>query len=268
MLHHAAGIGGSQQLVVDLVSLERLAADGCFLLLAHGGPNVGDEDIRPLGRFQGIAGQVKVLPLGKGQHLGIRVVPLRAGHRDGHPRLEAAHNQGIGHVVPVPDVAQMQPRQGLFVFPDGHQVGQHLAGMAEIGETVDNGDRAVFRQLLHLALGKGADHDAVQVPGQHPGSVLNGLAPANLQILGAEEEGGSPQLIHPHLKGHPGAGGGLGKDHPQALSPQDGVGNLVGLFVFQPVGQIQQGDDFFPRQVQQLEQMVHPWFLPCRFPVQ
>ena len=99
------------------------------------------------------------------------------------------------------------------MLPDGHQVGQHLAGVTEVGQTVDDGDVGVGRQGLHFLLGKGTDHDAVAVAQQHPGGVLHRLAPADLALLAGEEQGVAAQLIHTGLKGDTGTGRILLKNH-------------------------------------------------------
>ena len=69
------------------------------------------------------------------------------------------------------------------MLPDGEQVGQHLTGVAEVGQPVDHRDLGIPGQGLHLLLGEGADHDAIAVPVQYPGSVLDGLSPADLALL-------------------------------------------------------------------------------------
>ena len=149
----------------------------------------------------------------------------------------------------VADKAQLQAAQAALVLPDGHQVRQHLAGMAIIRQAVDHGNGAVSSQVLHLLLGKGTDHNAVQIPGQHPGGILHRFSPADLQIVGAEEQGHAPQLIHAHLKGDPGPGGRFLKDHPQGLALEMMMGNAVFLLVFQLIRQVQNVDDLLAGKV-------------------
>ena len=138
------------------------------------------------------------------------------------------------------------------MLPDGEQVGQHLAGVAEVGQAVDDGNFGVLGQPLHLLLGKGADHDAVAVPVQHPGGVLNGLPSADLTLLAGEEQGMAPQLVHPRLEGDTGAGGVLLKDHGQGLALEVVLVDVVLGLIFQLVRRVQDGDDILPGQVQQL----------------
>lgn len=85
---------------------------------------------------------------------------------------------------------------GFFHAADGLQIRHHLAGMTEVGQTVDNRDGAVFCQSFHFFLCKGTDHDAIQVAGEHSSGILRRLASADLRILGADKQCVSAQLIH------------------------------------------------------------------------
>ena len=85
------------------------------------------------------------------------------GDGDIHAAFQAAYDDGVCHVVAVADAADLQSFQHGLVLPDGHQVSQHLAGVSHVGETVDHGDGAIFGQVFHFLLVKGADHDAVAV---------------------------------------------------------------------------------------------------------
>ena len=259
VLHHAAGIGDGHQGLVDLVAPEGGPPLGGLLLLAHGGPHVGEHHVDPRRGLQGIPHQgepVARLP-GEGQHIGVGVIALGAGHGHLHAHLQAAHNEGVDHVVAVADEAHLQPLQPSLALPDGHEVGQHLAGVGEVGEAVDDGDVGIPGQLLHLLLGVGADHDAVAVAGEHPGGVLHRLAPADLALPAGEEEGVAPQLEHAGLKGDPGAGGVLLEDHGQGLALEAGVGQAVLLVVLHLVSHVQDADDLLSGEIQQLQQVFH-----------
>ena len=103
-------------------------------------------------------------------------------------------------------------------LPHGEQVGQDLAGMQQIGQPVDDRNRCVAGQLLDVGMIVGADHDAVEIAGQHPGGVADRLAPAQLDVARGEEERVPAELERADLEGDPGAGGALGEDHPQRLA--------------------------------------------------
>ena len=259
VLHHGAGVGQGHELGIDLIDpLEGQAALLGLLLLAHGGPHVGDDHIGPGHGLLGVPAQGELGigdGLGEVQHLRIGVIALGAGHGHVHAALQTAHDEGVGHIVAVADEAQLQALQPGHLLPDGHQVGQHLAGVGEVGEAVDDGDGGVFGQLLHLVLAIGADHDAVTVAAEHPGGIGDGLAPADLALLAGEEESVTAHLIGPHLKGHTGPGGIFLKNHGQGLAFQAVVGQAVLLVVLHLVGHVQDLGNVLPGQVQQLEQV-------------
>ena len=60
--------------------------------------------------------------------------------------------------------------------------------MQQIGESVDDRDVGVLRQLLDVLVGEGADHDAVHVARQHARRVGDRLAAAELDVARREEE--------------------------------------------------------------------------------
>src|SRR5699024_11318736 len=60
--------------------------------------------------------------------------------------------------------------------------------LAEIGQAVDDRDRAVIREILDFLLRIGADHDAVQIAGQNARGILHRLAAADLQIAVGQEQ--------------------------------------------------------------------------------
>ena len=97
------------------------------------------------------------------------------------------------------------------------------------GENLDGSSSSIVfysargMERLKDLTGKGADHDAITEPGEHPGGVLHRLVAADLAVLVGEVNGVAPQLVHAGLKGDPGAGGALLKDHGQGFPGQEGV---------------------------------------------
>src|SRR5690606_41006126 len=53
-----------------------------------------------------------------------------------------------------------------LVLEDRHEVAQRLARMVQVRQGVDDRHRRAAGQLHHVAVGKGADHDAVHVAGR------------------------------------------------------------------------------------------------------
>ena len=124
--------------------------------------------------------------------------------------------------------------------------------MAEISKAVNHRHAAVLCQSFHFVLAERADHDAIHIPGQHPGGILNRLAPADLGPFRSQHHRIAAQLVDAYFKRHPGAGRGFLKDHPQAFPLQNRVGDAVLRFIFQLVGQVQNLQDFLAGQIQQL----------------
>ena len=143
VLHHAARLGGGEQLVVHLIALERLHAHFLLGLHAHRRPSVRDDHVRVLRGLHRVVGEEEVrVALCKGEHVRVRAVALGGRDRDLHAGLEAADDQRVRHVVAVADVAHLEALEHRELLADGHQVSQHLAGMAEIGQAVDDRDHA------------------------------------------------------------------------------------------------------------------------------
>ena len=92
-----------------------------------------------------------------------------------------------------------------------------------------------------------------QIPGQDPGGVLHGLVAADLTVLVGQVDGVAPQLVDAGLKGDPGAGGTLLKDHGQGLAGQEGVLDARLSHGLELVGGVQNLQNFFAGQVQQLQ---------------
>ena len=65
-------------------------------------------------------------------------------------------------------------------FPDGLQVGQHLARVELVGQRVDHRDGGTLASALIRRCANVRIADRVDVTGQHPGGVLDGLLTAQL----------------------------------------------------------------------------------------
>ena len=125
--------------------------------------------------------------------------------------------------------------------------------MAEVSQTVDDRNGAVLREILDLLLCVGADHDAVQIAAQNARSILYRLAAADLKVTVGQEQRLTAQLVHTGFEGNAGTGGGLLEDHAEALALQMAMGNIMLLFIFELICQIEQADDLLGGAVEQLE---------------
>ena len=201
MQHHRVGFRHRKHFIVDLVGLKHLFAFFRLAFLSHGRPDVGVEDVGVLRHFENVGGAGEPAALVCPFHdVGVGLVACGAGDGDFHAELDAAHDEGVGHIVAVADVAEFAPLDVALILADGHEVGEHLAGVAIVREPVDDGDGAELGEGFHFPLIEGADHDAVEVAREHAGGVLDDLSPADLQVAGGEEEGCAAEVEHAHLE--------------------------------------------------------------------
>ncbi len=87
------------------------------------------------------------------------------------------------------------------MLSDGEDVGEDLAGVEQVGESVDHRDGCVFRQLFDVGVGEGTNHDAVDVAGKDARGVGNGLTTPELDIARRQEQGVAAELVGAHLEG-------------------------------------------------------------------
>ena len=130
--------------------------------------------------------------------------------------------------------------------------------MLLIVQAVDDGDGGGGTDLVHDIPGHTvllqvveADHQRVQVAGEDQAGVVPGLLVLALHIVLAVVLGVAAQLGHARLKGHPGSGGGLGKNHAQGLIFQQLVLRAHGVLALQVEGHVQNGLDFLAGVVHQ-----------------
>ena len=195
--------------------------------------------------------------VGKHQYVGGGAVSLRADAGDLHPGQQAAHDEAVGHAAAVTHKAELPPGQGAPALPDGHQVGQHLAGVCVVGQAVDHRHTGQPGKFFQIPLAVGAPDHAVVVAAQHPGGVLEGLAPAGLQLGRVHVIAQAAHLVHTHLKAGAGAGGRLGKQHGHRFPGQQGGGAAQFLLCLELVGHIQDVGQLAGGQIAHFQQIFH-----------
>ena len=125
--------------------------------------------------------------------------------------------------------------------------------MAEIRQAVDDRNGTECGQILDLLLFKGADHDAVEIAGQHPCGILHRLAPADLQIICREKQRKAAELVHAGLKGDSRPGGCLLEDHAERFALQDRVRDIVLGLVLQLIRKIENVKNLLLAQIEHFE---------------
>src|ERR687893_2490587 len=158
---------------------------------------------------------------------------LRVGDGEARAGEGAADGERGGDVVAVADVGDPDALQPAELFAHREKVGQSLAGVVLVGETVYDGDLGGAGELLYLLVVEGADHYGVYVAGEDASGVRGGLALAYLYLLREQVEGVAPELVHPDLEGDAGAVRGLLEDHRQRPAAQGPEGDARPLKPFQ-----------------------------------
>ena len=128
---HRVGLCSAQQAARDLKARE--IAQAAFALRCAGGgvPGRRYDHVGILHALDGVGEEMELRAIfvGKHQHIGSGAVALRANAADGHPGQQTAHNEAVRHAASIADEAELLVFQCAAALPDGHQVGQHLAGV-------------------------------------------------------------------------------------------------------------------------------------------
>src|SRR6516165_9611351 len=120
---------------------------------------------------------------------------------------------GRKHVIGVAGPGHGLAADRPAVLLEGHDVGEHLAGMRAAGEPVDHRHGGMPRELGEHAVIERADHDDVDVARENPRRIGDGFTPAELHLLAGQQDGRAPQLTHRDIEGDPRAGRGLVENH-------------------------------------------------------
>ena len=225
MQKHRLPIGQRHEGLVDDEALESRVAGLALLLLAHGGPHVGVDDVGSLDRLPGAAHHLRsrrpaLLRL-TGGALDDELVGLvtgRRGHRHRHPQLHRPEHQLVADVVAVADVGDLQPVEASPPLEEREVRGEGLARVEQVREAVDDGHGGVTRQVRDVLVGEDAGHDAIHEPGEDLRRIGDRLPAVQLDRVGAEKQGVAAELVHPHLERYARPGGGLLEDHRQRLA--------------------------------------------------
>ncbi|MNX22526.1 hypothetical protein D3C86_525110 [compost metagenome] len=197
---------------IHLIVLERSLPRFLLLFKSHAGPYVGVNDIRILHRFFRTA---KHFDLGSGRfcdllglcdHLLVRLIAFGTCNRDMNPQLRTADHQGMSHVIAVANISKLQSFKSSLMLKHRLEIRKHLTWMGQIAQTVNDRHRRVPGQIHHVVVAECTNHDPVQITGHDLGRIADRLAASKLDIVLAQEEGVTAQLICTHLERDPGSG--------------------------------------------------------------
>ena len=100
-----------------------------------------------------------------------------------------------------PIQASVWPLQLADQFANGVQIGQRLAGVAKVGQAVDDRASAMLGDFDHGLVAVGANHDHVGVLAQDAGEIGDALAPAETGLI-AQEHRTAAKMGHARLEAH------------------------------------------------------------------
>ena len=173
-----------------------------------------------------------------------------------HPQLRAGDHERVADVVAVAEVGDADAVEPAQLLADRHHVGDRLAGVELVGEPVDDGDVGVLGELVDVGLLERADHDPVEVAGEHHRGVLDRLAAAELQVAGGEVEARPAELRDADLEAHARARGRLLEDHPERAALEQPMRHPLALARLQPVGVVEDEHELLGRPVVDAEEVT------------
>ena len=139
------------------------------------------------------------------------------------------------------------------MFPDSHEVGKHLTGVAEVCKSVDYRDIAVFCEVLDLLLLECTYHYTAEVAGENSCCILYRLATAYLEVVRREEERVSAELIHTCLERNSCTCRSLLEYHSEGLSLEVRMRDIVLELILELVSKVEYLSYFFCAQVEHFE---------------
>ena len=213
---HVQGVafGDGQELFVDLKTGELATALGLFLFLTHGGPDVGDQQVGVAGGFGGQGGDSDAIA-GLLHQIPARFKASRHGDRQLKIKLDGGVDIALAHVVAVANPGDFLALNTAAMLDVGLNVGQQLAGVKVVGQSVDHWHRGVLGEAFDNVVTEGAHHDDVDHGRHDPGAVFDRFAAPELGVFRGEEHGVAAHLGHAGLEGDAGAGGGFLKQHAE-----------------------------------------------------
>ena len=147
-------------------------------------------------------------------------------------QLCARKHQRVRDIISIAYKCYLQAVNAALGLPDGQIIGQRLAGMAVVGQSVDYGNAGVFRHLLDDLVSEGSDHDPLNHALQILGHVVDGLALAEINFGWGQVERESAELLNSHVEADARAQRRLFEDHRQCFAVQGlAVGCRMGLYL-------------------------------------
>ena len=189
------------------------------MLLTHAGPGVG---VNRISAADGRAGIRHQLNLGAGSLSDLPGVcdNLRAGCKasgcgdsNRRPKTSTGEKQRVRDIVAIAHISKADVREVTEPLPEGEVIGQRLARMLQIAESINYGDRRVLRHAFNRILCERAQHDGIHPAFEIVRYVTKLLSRIDSTMSLVDKKGSSAQAGHPGLERKPGTKRGLLKEH-------------------------------------------------------
>ena len=119
-----------------------------------------------------------------GEDRGVGLVAAWAAEPEAEADPSRRLEPGVHHVVAVADEGDLEVAEVVAaVLAQRLQVGEHLAGVAQVGQSVDDRDRRVAREFDERRVREGPRDDQVHPARQVARKVGDGLAFAEPDVL-------------------------------------------------------------------------------------
>ena len=170
-------------------------------LKAHRCPDIGGDEIGPLGRLHGIIELLKV-PIGDQPcALDLDLIARWRGDTDLKIENLSGLQPGVTDVVGVANPGHRLAFDGASMFDKGKNVCKNLAGVILVSKPIDDGHPGQGRKPFDNGLLEGTNHDKITHARDDLGCVFHRLTSTELGVAGIQINRSATQLVHSRLKG-------------------------------------------------------------------
>jgi hypothetical protein len=163
----------------------------------------------------------------------------------------------VRHVVGVADPGHGAAGNRAALLDEGEDVGQDLARVVLVGQSVDDRHPRMGGKALDLGVLVGADHHDVDHPRDHAGGVFDRLAATQLRVAGGDVNDRSAELVHARFEADARARTGLFKHHRERAVAQ----RLVELVALEAIlddrGAREHVFDLIAREIGKLQEVTY-----------
>src|SRR4029077_4000870 len=144
------------------------------------------------------------------------------------------------HIVAVADESDLQTIQTSLMLDQCQTVRQHLAGMKQISETVDDRDRRVKGHFLESRLGESPHGNEIDPAAETAGAVRGRLPCSQPHFRKAQKNRAAAELGHPGFKSDARAQARLLENHRHTVMEQKRVRDSLLLFPLEIRSQLEE----------------------------